>query len=97
MPEARSERLDRRRPDPATVLTWEALQATEAGLMAANAKLASANQALNAARQREDRLLEIIEKGQTGLHRILFGTAATTLVIVLMSLIVALVVTTQSH
>ena len=91
---ARSASSDRRQPDSAMVHTWEVLDATEAELMAANAKLTSANQALGAARQREDRLLEIIEKGQIRLHRILLGTAATALVIVLLSLIVAVIVTT---
>ena len=90
-PMARSGSSDRRRPDSAMVQTWEVLGATEAELMAANAKLTSANLALDAARQRENRLLEIIEKGHTRLHRILLGTAATALVIILLSLVVAFI------
>lgn len=57
--------------------------------MTANAKLTSANLALDAARERENRLLEIIEKGQVRLYRILLGTAATTLVTVLLALAAA--------
>ena len=84
---------DRRRPDPTSVQAWEALAATEAEYSAANAKLSSANQALDVARQREDRLLSIIDKSQTRLQRILLGTAITALVIIiLLSLIVALIV-----
>jgi hypothetical protein len=57
--------------------------------MSANAKLTSANLALDAARERENQLLEIIEKGQVRLYRILLGTTATTLVTVLLALVVA--------
>lgn len=93
--EDRSGSSDRRRPNPASVQAWEALAATESEFTAANAKLSSANHALDAARQREDRLLEIIDKGQTRLHRILLGTAITALsIIILLSLIVALIVNT---
>ena len=88
-PRTRGAHADRRRPDPTTVQTWEALEATGAELMAANAKLTSANLALDAAREREHRLLEIIEKSQVRLHRLLAGMAATTLVIVLLLLFVA--------
>ena len=94
-PMARSASSDRRQPDSAMVQTWEVLDATEAELMAANTKLTSANQALDAARQREDRRLEIIEKGQIRLHRVLLGTATTALVIIiLLSLIGAFIVNT---
>lgn len=74
----------------------EALQATEVELMASNARLMSINQALDSARQREERLLEIIEKNQTRLQRVLFGTVAAVVAIAIaLSLIVILILNTH--
>lgn len=75
--ERNSQRIERRKPDPSTLQAWEALDATEAELCAARAKLAGANEALEAAREREDRLLKMIEERQIRLPHLVLIVAAT--------------------
>lgn len=91
-------RSDRRQTDPQTLRALEVLDITEAELVAANAKLRMADQALEAARQREQRLFENLEKGQTRLQRILLGTVVTaTIVIILLVAIAAYLIQTHAY
>ena len=60
-------RIERRKPDPSTVQAWEALSTTEAELSATRAKLASTLEALSAAREREERLLRMLERREVRL------------------------------
>lgn len=66
---------------------WEALDATEAELSATKARLASANEAIEAAREREDRLLKILEKRQIRLPQLVMTVAATAAMTVILTLV----------
>lgn len=81
------QRVDRRKPDPSALQAWEALDATEAELCATRAKLASANEALEAAREREDRLLKMLEKRQIRLPHLVVTAAATAVITVILALV----------
>src|SRR5512135_1085075 len=97
-PEGGSAVSDRRRPDPAANRILEALELSEAQLMASTAKLAATDRALEAARQRELQLLEILEKGQQRLQKLVVGAAATAvLIVVLLSIILAYMIKTHTH
>lgn len=86
-PERTFPRIERRKPDPSTVQAWEALAATEAELSATRAKLASASEALEAARERENRLLGMLEKRQVRLPHLVVTVAATAVITVVLTLV----------
>lgn len=81
------QRIDRRKPDPSALQAWEALDATEAELCATRAKLAIVNEALEAAREREARLLKILEKRQIRLPYLVVMAAATAVITVILALV----------
>ncbi|MCI3952286.1 MAG: hypothetical protein K0R53_1784 [Burkholderiales bacterium] len=80
-------RIERRKTDHSTVQAWEALATTEAELCAVRAKLASATEALEAAREREDRLLTMLEKRQVRLPHVVLTVAATAVITLVLTLI----------
>lgn len=76
---------------------WEVLDATEAELCATKARLASANEALDAAKQREEQLLRILEKKQTRVAQIaLVVTLAVLVTIIVIVLLAPFVVELQA-
>lgn len=83
-------RTDRRRPDPSALQMMEALAATEAELSVTRTRLESANNALDAARRREERLLEILEKSKIPLSKIALTVALTALGTTTITLVVAM-------
>ena len=89
---------DRRRPDASTMQILEALELSEAELMASTAKLTIADEALKAAQQREERLLEILSKGQKRIQQLLVGAAAAGFgVAALLAIILFYLLKTHSH
>ena len=89
---------ERRRPDHSTMQILEALELSEAELMASTAKLSVADQALKAAQQREEHLLKILEKGQKRIQRLLVAAAtAGFVVIALLAIILTFLLKTHTH
>ncbi|HET7596078.1 MAG TPA: hypothetical protein VFK15_04045 [Burkholderiales bacterium] len=80
-------RFERRKPDPSTVQAWEALATTEAELSATRAKLASTLEALGAAREREERLLRMLERRQVRLPHLAMAVAAAVVIGVVLTLV----------
>lgn len=69
------------------VQALEALQATEAELSTARARLAAAHEALETARQREERLLKILERRQVRFPQLIMTMAATAAITVILTLV----------
>jgi len=89
---------DRRRPDPATMQILEALELSEAELMASTAKLTIADESLKAAQLREERLLEILTKGQQRIRHLLIGAVVAGLLVVsLLAIIFLFLLKTHTH
>lgn len=89
---------DRRRPDASTMQILEALELSEAELMASTARLTVADEALKAAQRREERLLEILTRGQKRIQQLVMGAAATGLAVVtLLAIILTYLIKTHSH
>jgi hypothetical protein len=81
--------IDRRRPDPSALQVMEALDAAEAELSILRTRLENANNALDAARRREEQLLEILEKSRIPLSKIVLAVALTALSVTIVTLIAA--------
>lgn len=80
-------RIERRKPDPSTVQAWEALSTTEAELSATRAKLASTLEALNAAREREERLLRMLERREVRLPHLAVAVAVAVVIGVVLTFV----------